>query len=157
MTAFQEKSVILVTHQVYFLTEADRILVMESGQITESRTYAELMSTPRATFAQLVNAHKKAVSELVTYETRNMDETQEIHDNQSELPNESCSTREGGESEISVEGFPNTQLTIEEERKIGDVGCKLMLDYLYVSTGSLFFMLSLLSYCAFSAKLTVLH
>ncbi|KAK2662697.1 hypothetical protein Ddye_001271 [Dipteronia dyeriana] len=34
MAALQEKSVISVTHQVDFLTETDRILVMEGGQIT---------------------------------------------------------------------------------------------------------------------------
>ncbi|KAK3182849.1 hypothetical protein Dsin_030135 [Dipteronia sinensis] len=150
MTALQEKSVILVTHEVNFLTEVDRILVMEGGQIIESGTYAELLSTPRTTFAQLVNAHKKAVSELVTNEIGNMEETPEINDKQSELPTKPCSTGEGGENEISVEGVPNTQLTIEEERKIGDVGCKPMLDYLYVSKGSILFILSLLSYCAFS-------
>ncbi|TXG54180.1 hypothetical protein EZV62_019436 [Acer yangbiense] len=151
MAALKEKFVILVTHQVEFLTEADQILVMEGRQITQSGTYAELMSTPGTTFAQLVNAHKKAVSELVTSDIGNMDETQEIHDNQLESPSESCSTREDGENEISIEAFLSTQLTKEEERKIGDVGCKPMLDYFYVSKGSLLFILTLLSYFAFSA------
>ncbi|KAK3182844.1 hypothetical protein Dsin_030130 [Dipteronia sinensis] len=125
--------------------------VTECGQITESLTYAELLSTPRTTFAQLVNVHKKTISKLVTYEIGNMDKTQEINDNQLELPSEPCTIREGGENEISVEGFPNTQLMIEEERKISDVGCKPMLDYLFVSKGSILFILSLLSCCAFSA------
>ncbi|TXG68642.1 hypothetical protein EZV62_003577 [Acer yangbiense] len=151
MDALQEKSIVLVTHQVEFLTKADQILVIEGGQITQSGTYVELLSTPGTTFAQLVNAQKKVVSELVTSDTGNMDETHKIHDNQSELPGESCCTREGGEKEISVEGSLNIQLTKEEEREIGDVGCKPMLDYLYVSKGSLLFILTILSYLAFSA------
>ncbi|KAK1575542.1 hypothetical protein Q3G72_006373 [Acer saccharum] len=151
MDALQEKSIVLVTHQVEFLTKADKILVIEGGQITQSGTYVELLSTPGTTFAQLLNAQKKVVSELVTFDTGNMDETHKIHDNQSELSGESCCTREGGEKEISVEGSLNIQLTKEEEREIGDVGCKPMLDYLYVSKGSLLFILTILCYLAFSA------
>ncbi|KAH7565455.1 hypothetical protein JRO89_XS09G0209400 [Xanthoceras sorbifolium] len=151
MAALRDKPVVLVTHQVEFLTEADRILVIEGGQITQSGSYAELLSTPGTTFEQLVNAHKKAVSELVTSDTGNMDETRRIHENQLELPGESCSEREGSEKEISVEGFPNIQLTKEEERETGDVGWKPILDYFYVSKGSHLYILTILSYFAFSA------
>ena len=36
MAALAHKTVILVTHQVEFLSEINKILVMEAGQITQS-------------------------------------------------------------------------------------------------------------------------
>ncbi|KAI9176630.1 hypothetical protein LWI28_005228 [Acer negundo] len=116
-----------------------------SGSVSVNGTIAYVSQAPWIQSGTIRdNILSEKLMEKVKYEM-------EINDNQSELPSESCSTREGGENEISVEGFPNTQLTLKEERKIGDVGCKPMLDYLYVSKGSLLFILSLLSYCAFSA------
>ena len=174
LTALKDKTVILVTHQVEFLTGADTILVkaleslmqlnvgltmfmlklflsrhpfqvMEGGQITESGRYAELL-TPGTVFEQLVNAHKVAVKELVT-----SDEKCNINDDQLELSYKSSPTKEISKNEISDEGLPVDQLTKEEEREIGDVGWKPILDYLHVSQGSLLFSLSILSYIAFGA------
>ncbi|CAL1360727.1 unnamed protein product [Linum trigynum] len=43
MTALEKKTVVLVTHQVEFLSSVDRILVMEGGEITQSRSYEQLL------------------------------------------------------------------------------------------------------------------
>lgn len=82
--------------------------------------------------------HKNAVQQLVTSDNGNKDEIWNIH--------ESCP-----EKEISEGNLPAIQLTKEEERKIGNVGWKPILDYLKVSKGKLFFSLSILSYIGFGA------
>ena len=46
-----------------FLSEVDRILVMEGGRVTQSGGYEELLTSGTA-FEQLVNAHKNAVTVL---------------------------------------------------------------------------------------------
>ncbi|CAA7019859.1 unnamed protein product [Microthlaspi erraticum] len=61
--SLREKTVILVTHQVEFLSEVDQILVMEEGRITQSGKYEELLMMGTA-FKQLVNAHNDAVTVL---------------------------------------------------------------------------------------------
>ncbi|KAK4479578.1 hypothetical protein RD792_015096 [Penstemon davidsonii] len=43
MTALAKKTVILVTHQVEFLNNVNKIMVMEGGQVTQSGNYKELM------------------------------------------------------------------------------------------------------------------
>ncbi|WJX86374.1 ATP-binding cassette sub- C member 8 [Trifolium repens] len=43
MTALREKTVILVTHQVEFLSDVDSILVMEGGKVIQSGSYENLL------------------------------------------------------------------------------------------------------------------
>ncbi|KTF80935.1 hypothetical protein cypCar_00017707 [Cyprinus carpio] len=54
-TEIGEKTRILVTHGLSFLPQADLILVMEDGEITEMGSYAELLSR-KNTFADFVKA-----------------------------------------------------------------------------------------------------
>ncbi|KAK2632784.1 hypothetical protein EUGRSUZ_L01082 [Eucalyptus grandis] len=60
MGALENKMVILVTHQVEFLSDMDRILLMEDGRVTQSGSYQELLIAGNGHFEQLVNAHKEA-------------------------------------------------------------------------------------------------
>ncbi|KAI9109523.1 hypothetical protein K1719_019577 [Acacia pycnantha] len=60
MTALRKKTVLLVTHQVEFLSYVDRILVMEGGVVTQSGCYEDLLTEGTA-FEQLVNAHREAI------------------------------------------------------------------------------------------------
>ncbi|KAF6164727.1 hypothetical protein GIB67_040979, partial [Kingdonia uniflora] len=60
MGALEKKTVVLVTHQVEFLVEADKILEMEGGEVTQSGSYEELLTAGTA-FEQLVNGHKDAM------------------------------------------------------------------------------------------------
>ncbi|GLT58340.1 hypothetical protein SLA2020_312400 [Shorea laevis] len=130
MAALQKKTVILVTHQVEFLSEVDIILVMDGGQITQSGSYEELLKAGTA-FEQLVSAHRDAVTTLGSLEN-------EIKiDSDKGDPVVSYPTKQDSEGEISVIGLPGVQLTEEEERENGNAGWKPFLDYLQVSKGFL--------------------
>ncbi|KAM0933593.1 putative ABC-type xenobiotic transporter [Dioscorea sansibarensis] len=59
MVALDKKTVLLVTHQIDFLDEVDKILVMEGGQINKQGKYEELVRSGMA-FEKLVNAHQSA-------------------------------------------------------------------------------------------------
>ncbi|KAK9690793.1 hypothetical protein RND81_09G154200 [Saponaria officinalis] len=61
MGALKRKTVILVTHQVEFLSEVDTILVMKDSEVTQYGSYQELLTAGTA-FEQLVKAHKDAVN-----------------------------------------------------------------------------------------------
>ncbi|PWA62072.1 NHPM bacteriocin system ABC transporter, peptidase/ATP-binding protein [Artemisia annua] len=138
MTALREKTVILVTHQVMFLSEVDNILVMEDGQITQSGKYNDLIMAGTA-FEQLVNAHKNVINDLESsYEKKNsrIKETNKLNHRNETI------------EEISKTSI---QLTDEEEKPIGDVGWKPFLDYIVISKGHGFFFASVLSQIGFSA------
>ncbi|KAK9131039.1 hypothetical protein Sjap_011526 [Stephania japonica] len=146
MDALQNKTVILVTHQVEFLTEANRILVMEGGRITQSGSYQDLL-TEGMSFEQLVNAHKNAITMFDNENNVNWENKSQKEDQHSRL----YAKRENSDGDISVCGKVGTQLTEDEEMEIGDVGWQTIKDYLVVSRGFLFFALSALTQCAFVA------
>ncbi|CBI35972.3 unnamed protein product, partial [Vitis vinifera] len=141
MSALAQKTVILVTHQVEFLSAVDKILVMEGGQITQSGSYEELFAAGTA-FEQLVNAHKNATTVM------NLS-NKEIQEEPHKL--DQSPTKESGEGEISMKGLQGVQLTEEEEREIGDVGWKPFLDYLLVSKGSFLLFLCIITKSGFIA------
>ncbi|XP_012842787.1 PREDICTED: ABC transporter C family member 8-like [Erythranthe guttata] len=60
---FNQRRLILVTHQVEFLNNVDNILVVEGGGVTQSGNYDELM-IEGTTFEQLVVAHKATIGVL---------------------------------------------------------------------------------------------
>ncbi|CAI9259815.1 unnamed protein product [Lactuca saligna] len=138
MTALREKTVILVTHQVEFLSEVDNILVMEDGEITQSGLYNELIKAGTA-FEQLVNAHKNVITELESssYEKKNtpLKETNSLNHR----------------NEINEISKSTVQLTEEEEKPIGNIGWKPFLDYIVISEGGCYLFLSLLTQIVFSA------
>ncbi|WRX27961.1 ABC transporter-like [Theobroma cacao] len=61
MAALGKKTVVLVTHQVEFLSKVDRILVMDGGEITQLGSYTALLMSGTA-FEELVNAHRNAMT-----------------------------------------------------------------------------------------------
>ncbi|XP_019082831.1 PREDICTED: ABC transporter C family member 8-like isoform X2 [Camelina sativa] len=123
--ALKGKTVILVTHQVEFLSEVDQILVMEEGRITQLGKYEELLMLGTA-FQQLVNAHNDAVTVLPLASNESLGDL-----------------RKGGrdkeirniEEEIATTDVTGVQLTQEEEKESGYVGLKPFLDYIRVSRG----------------------
>ncbi|KAF5793382.1 putative ABC-type xenobiotic transporter [Helianthus annuus] len=139
MTCLREKTVILVTHQVEFLSAVDHILVMEDGRITQSGMYKDLIMAGTA-FEQLVNAHKNVITELES----------SSHENKSGHIKDTNSLKHRNEinEEISKK---SVQLTEQEEKPIGDVGWKPFLDYIVISEGRVFFLSSLLTQLGFSA------
>ncbi|TYJ13682.1 hypothetical protein E1A91_A10G066700v1, partial [Gossypium mustelinum] len=131
MTALEKKIVILVTHQVEFLSQADRILVMDGGQITQSESYEELLMAGTA-FEQLVNAHRDSITA------------------QLQRCNRCYPTKQISEGESSVKGSSGIQLTQDEEIEIGDVGWKPFMDYVSISKGFLYLSLIILAQSMFS-------
>ncbi|KAH0736468.1 hypothetical protein KY285_012175 [Solanum tuberosum] len=138
MTALKNKTVILVTHQVEFLSEVDQILVMEGGQITQSGSYNELLMSGMA-FEQLVNAHRDAVAGLDprTYkdESHELEETDIIKEN----------------SQKEVTSKPGIQLTHEEEKESESAVWKIFQDYVVISKGTLFLCSNILTQAGFVA------
>ncbi|GAV60518.1 ABC_tran domain-containing protein/ABC_membrane domain-containing protein [Cephalotus follicularis] len=150
MAALGKKTVILVTHQVEFLPEVDRILVMEGGQITQSGSYDELLMAGTA-FELLINAHRDAITVLGPLNNENHVESEKVYTFRAEEANKPFSTKENSEGEISVKGLPGGQLTEEEEKEIGDVGWKPFFDYLLVSKGVHLLCLCIIAHSGFVA------
>uniref|UniRef100_A0A0E0E2W0 ABC transmembrane type-1 domain-containing protein n=1 Tax=Oryza meridionalis TaxID=40149 RepID=A0A0E0E2W0_9ORYZ len=128
MTALSEKTVVLVTHQVEFLTETDRILVMEDGYVKQQGVYTELMESGTA-FEKLVSAHKSSITALD-------DSSQQSQVQEQNVTDENTSGQASDIDSVSAKGQPSaTQLTEEEEKEIGDLGWKPYKDYINVSKG----------------------
>ncbi|KQK07121.1 hypothetical protein BRADI_2g33210v3 [Brachypodium distachyon] len=145
MAALEEKTVILVTHQVEFLSKVDNILVMEKGEITQEGTYEELLQSGTA-FEQLVNAHKDSKSTLDTQGHGNVPKELAMvkHD---QIP----MIQQRSEGEISTGNLPSVQLTQEEKREMGEAGLRPYKDYVQVSKGWFLLVLIILAQCAFVA------
>ncbi|GJW80256.1 ABC transporter C family member 8-like protein isoform X1 [Tanacetum coccineum] len=141
MTCLEEKTVILVTHQMEFLSSVDNILVMKGGQVEQSGHYEDLLMAGTA-LEQLVNAHKDAITCLDSsvHKTVNMHQRQEDA-NKINLGKENNETK----------GITGMQLTEDEEKEIGSVGWKSFWDYIIISEGSVFFYLCLLTHASFVA------
>nr|GMD37227.1 ABC transporter C family member 8 [Ipomoea batatas] len=144
MSALAMKTVILVTHQVEFLSAVDHILVMEGGEITQSGSYNELLMTGMA-FEQLLNAHKKAVNAFDPVMINN----DRIPDKEygSGLEEVSKSFVNEENSQISLK--EGTQLTEDEEMETTDAMWKIFMDYVSVSKGTVYLILNLVTQTGF--------
>ncbi|GAB2293396.1 ATP-binding cassette sub- C member 8 [Dionaea muscipula] len=151
MAALEKKTVILVTHQVEFLSAVDKILVMENGSIGQCGNHGELLTAGTA-FEQLVNAHKDATTvmdpasnEIIKDEPLKGEIVGDLESNKS------YNTNEDDQGEVSAKGLSKVQLTEEEEKETGDVGLKPYLDYIVVSKGLAALCIGLLAQLAFVA------
>uniref|UniRef100_A0A0E0DN39 ABC transporter C family member 13 n=1 Tax=Oryza meridionalis TaxID=40149 RepID=A0A0E0DN39_9ORYZ len=142
MVALENKTVILVTHQVEFLSKVDKILVMENGEITQEGTYSELLQSGTA-FEQLVNAHKDSKTILDTDDRR--EGAKELGAFQYQVP----LIQQNSEVEISTGNLKSVQLTEEERRELGEIGLKPYKDYVSVSKGWFLLAMILVTQCAF--------
>ncbi|KAM0065999.1 putative ABC-type xenobiotic transporter [Helianthus debilis subsp. tardiflorus] len=147
MNCLEGKTVILVTHQVEFLSSVDHILVMQDGQIKQSGNYENILMAG-TTFEELVNAHKEAITGLNSSASEN--KTINMHQNSEEVDNNNYLKKEKSEGHL-IKGPPGVQLTEEEEKEIGNVGWKPFLDYLVISEGSWFLFLSVFTQTGFVA------
>ncbi|XP_050231387.1 ABC transporter C family member 8 isoform X2 [Mercurialis annua] len=150
MTALKMKTVVLVTHQVEFLSSVDQILVMEGGIITQLGSYEELLTAGTA-FEQLVNAHKDSMTGSGPSSDQPQEDSYTEDIIRQEVYNVSNPANRNSEGETILKDMTGVQLTEEEEKGIGDFGWKPFLDYVIVSKGTLFACLSILSVSGFSA------
>uniref|UniRef100_R7W817 ABC transporter C family member 8 n=1 Tax=Aegilops tauschii TaxID=37682 RepID=R7W817_AEGTA len=135
MAALSCKTVVLVTHQVEFLTETNRILVMEGGQVKQQGKYADLLESGTA-FEKLVSAHQSSVTALDIASQQNRVQGQQVLDDIT-MPGALVATRQTSEIEVSTKDPSVAQLTEVEERGIGNLGWKPYKDYIQVSKGIL--------------------
>ncbi|KAK8457009.1 hypothetical protein SEVIR_3G114300v4 [Setaria viridis] len=142
MEALENKTVILVTHQVEFLSKVDKILVMENGEITQDGTYQELLQSGTA-FEQLVNAHRDSKTPLDSQDHGKG--AKEPGTFQCQIP----MIPRNSETEISTGNLQSVQLTEEEKRELGEAGLKPYKDYVSVSKGWFLLVLIILAQCAF--------
>ncbi|XP_020574947.1 ABC transporter C family member 8-like [Phalaenopsis equestris] len=135
MTALENKTVILVTHQVEFLAKADGILVIENGEITQTGTYEELLTSGTA-FEKLVKAHQ---SSMITLDSSVQENGSNRHGREEDhlIVTGLHYIKENSKNEISSEGISAVQQTEEEEKEMGSVGLKPYKDYFRVSKGFL--------------------
>ncbi|CAD6272620.1 unnamed protein product [Miscanthus lutarioriparius] len=143
MAALQNKTVILVTHQVEFLSKVDKILVMENGEITQEGTYEVLLQSGTA-FEQLVNAHRDSKTTLGS-----QDRGKGAEEPGTFLQNQIQMIPQNSEAEISDANLLSVQLTEEEKRELGEAGLKPYKDYVSVSKGRFLLVLLILAQCAF--------
>ncbi|KAI4330671.1 hypothetical protein MLD38_028933 [Melastoma candidum] len=140
MAALAKKTVVLVTHQVEFLSEVNQIVVMQDGRIMRSGTYCELLKA-EAAFEKLVNAHKDAITTIGPVEVDALSREDSCE--------QSDTIKENGAKEKSEKALSGMQLTQEEEKEFGDFGWRPYRDYFVISKGTILITLSNLSQSAF--------
>ncbi|KAL8481532.1 hypothetical protein ACS0TY_027874 [Phlomoides rotata] len=120
--ALKDKTVLLVTHQVDFLHNADLILVMKEGKIVQSGKYEELIRS-ELDFSALVAAHEGSI-ELVETNTNGF-LTNDKQEPES-LKRESSHSEVNGEPEHDK---ASSKLIEDEEREKGRVSLKVYKQY----------------------------
>ncbi|XP_076884825.1 ABC transporter C family member 4-like [Bidens hawaiensis] len=117
--ALRDKTILLVTHQVDFLHNVDKILVMRDGMIVESGKYDELLETG-TNFKDLVSAHETSMqqvemepttSDIVSPKAVPKSPSQHHHEKDQKASEQSKSSSVGGSS----------KLIKEEEKETGRV------------------------------------
>ncbi|KAG4925848.1 hypothetical protein JHK87_051388 [Glycine soja] len=143
------KTVIYITHQVEFLPDADLILVMREGRITQSGKYNDILRSD-TDFMELVGAHREALSSVMSSERIPTLETVNISTKDSdslryfELEQEEKNIDDHHDkSDDTVK--PKGQLIQEEEREKGRVRFKVYWKYITTAYGGAFVPFILLS------------
>ncbi|KAL5165296.1 ABC transporter C family member 3 [Glycine soja] len=133
----KSKTVIYITHQVEFLSDADLILVMREGTITQSGKYNDILRSG-TDFMELVGAHKVALSSIKSLERRPTFKTSTT--TKEDTSSVSCFELDknvvydqNDTSDDIVE--PKGQLVQEEEREKGRVGFNVYWKYITTAYG----------------------
>ncbi|XP_028205746.1 probable non-intrinsic ABC protein 5 [Glycine soja] len=127
----KSKIVIYITHQVEFLSDADLIVVMREGRITQSGKYNDILRSG-TDFMELVGAHKAALSLIKSLERRPTFKTSTL-------------TKEDTSSVSYDIVKPKGQLVQEEEREKGRVGFNVYWKYITTAYGGALVPIILLS------------
>ena len=138
--ALQGKTRLLVTHQLHFLPQVDRIIVMDKGHIAEIGTYKELMEK-NGSFASLMRNYGGADEEEDVEEAELIQipvETFKSHESHDHLAPKPIvlrltKSKQGKQSELKKE-LPKTLMTAEE-RATGAVGLNEYRLYLKAAGG----------------------
>ncbi|XP_059310593.1 ABC transporter C family member 4-like, partial [Lycium ferocissimum] len=127
--ALKDKTVVLVTHQVDFLHNADHILVMRDGKIVQSGKYEELLELG-SDFGDLVAAHGNSM-ELVENSTGASGENlpQTPHQLTPKSPQKSQDEANGESSSIDQQPKGSSKLIDDEERETGHINFDVYKQY----------------------------
>ncbi|KAI5409094.1 ABC transporter C family member 3 isoform X3 [Lathyrus oleraceus] len=133
------KTVIYITHQVEFLSDADLILVIKEGRITQSGKYNDIL-TSGTDFMELVGAHRAAFSSVKSLErgptlkssSITGEDTSSLSDFELEQEVENINDRNSMLEETIV---PKGQLVQDEDREKGSVGFKVFWKYTTIAYG----------------------
>ncbi|KAL2550609.1 ABC transporter C family member 10 [Forsythia ovata] len=126
MGALSGKTVLLVTHQVDFLSAFDTVLLMSDGEILHAASYSQLLSSSQK-FWDLVNVHK---------ETAGFEKPSEVSSKWHEASSGEI-RKNYAEKKLKTSGFD--QLIKQEEREVGDTGFRPYILYLNHKKGLLVF------------------
>ncbi|KAL7114288.1 hypothetical protein ACP275_04G111200 [Erythranthe tilingii] len=136
MAALSDKTVVLVTHQVDFLSAFDSVLLMSDGEILHAAPYPELLATSKE-FQELIHAHEEtAGSERLSGVNESSKKVVKIYPK--EIREEKQAVACGGD-----------QLIKKEERETGDMGLKPYILYLKQNRGFLTFSIAALCHLSF--------
>ncbi|MCE3214721.1 Multidrug resistance-associated protein 4 [Datura stramonium] len=130
--ALKDKTIVLVTHQVDFLHNADHILVMRDGKIVQSGKYEELLESGMD-FGALVAAHENSM-ELVENSTgasgENLPQTpRSPHQLTPKSPQRSQVEANGESSSLDQQPKGSSKLIEDEERETGHVSFDVYKQY----------------------------
>ncbi|RZB99916.1 ABC transporter C family member 3-like isoform X1 [Glycine soja] len=139
----KSKTVIYITHQVEFLPDADLILVMRDGRITQSGNYNDILKTG-TDFMALVGAHRAALSSIKSLERRPTFKTSST----TKEDTKSLSKIYDQKSDDTIEA--KRQLVQEEKREKGRVGFNIYWKYITTAYGG-----ALVPFILLSQTLTV--
>ncbi|KAK7305217.1 hypothetical protein VNO77_43118 [Canavalia gladiata] len=150
----KSKTVIYITHQVEFLPDADLILVMREGRITQSGKYNDILRSG-TDFMELVGAHRAALSSLKSLERRptfkasttSKEDTNSLSDFELEKNEENIDDQNDKPNDTAE---PKGQLVQEEEREKGRVGFEVYWKYITTAYGG-----ALVPFLLLSQTLTV--
>ncbi|KAL7583517.1 hypothetical protein Lser_V15G45046 [Lactuca serriola] len=145
----ESKTVIYVTHQVEFLPDADLILVMKDGRITQAGKYDDIVNTG-SNFIELVGAHKEALLEMGKKLASDLKDANENKRTQGTIKDHI--QEENVNSQKGKEVYPNgkkRQLVEEEEREKGKVGLSSYFKYLTIAYGGALALLVFLAQITF--------
>lgn len=131
------KTVLYVTHQVEFLPDADLILVMRDGKITQSGKYNDILNSG-TDFMELVGAHREALSAIKSLERKPT--SKEINSTVNETDTLSKFGLEENVENKDVQkeddkGGSKGQLVQEEEREKGRVGFEVYWKFITTAYG----------------------
>ncbi|CAF2101812.1 unnamed protein product [Brassica napus] len=124
----RNKTVIYVTHQLEFLPEADLILVMKDGTITQAGKYKEILDSG-TDFMELVGAHTDALAAVNLFE-KGYETAQSATGKEKKVSDD-----EDNKQEEDLGATPKGQLVQEEEREKGKVGFAVYQKYMSLAYG----------------------
>ncbi|XP_042394595.1 putative ABC transporter C family member 15 isoform X2 [Zingiber officinale] len=161
MGALRDKTVLYITHQVEFLPEADLILVMKNGRISQVGKYDELLRQ-NIEFEALVGAHSEALQLVSNAETSSKSSTsiaaekgvpEESNTNDSDAGEISDTFQiirnQESEHDLSQDIVDKGRLTQEEEREKGSISKYVYWSYLTTVRGGALVPIIILSQTCF--------